>query len=290
VTIEREFGDLPIAALTDRRTRTIILEWRDKLASASDRQADYKLAVLSSIISWALDRGMVPTNPCRRPGLKYAGGSRADKIWSVDDEQAFYARAPGDMHLPMLMALWSGQRQGDLLRLQWFAYDGTDLRLVQQKSIRRRRSGSKTKPVRIVIKVGAPLKAALDAARGGKRPDDHILLNSRGEPWTSDGFRTSWGKACAAAGIDGLTFHDLRGTAVTRLALAGCTEAEIATVTGHRLSDVRSILDHYLDRSPALADSAIGSSKREQILNPRLNPFWNALRKKQEKRNNFNGS
>ena len=48
------------------------------------------------------------------------------------------------------------------------------------------------------------------------------------------------------------------GTAVTRLALAACTEAEIATITGHGLRDVRSILDaHYLHRDPALAESAI---------------------------------
>jgi hypothetical protein len=35
-------------------------------------------------------------------------------------------------------------------------------------------------------------------------------------------------------------------------------EAEIATITGHSLRDVRSILDaHYLARDPALAESAI---------------------------------
>jgi integrase len=31
-----------------------------------------------------------------------------------------------------------------------------------------------------------------------------------------------------------VTFHDLRGTAVTRLALMGCTEIQIAAITGHR--------------------------------------------------------
>jgi hypothetical protein len=45
---------------------------------------------------------------------------------------------------------------------------------------------------------------------------------------------------------------------VTRLALAGATEAEIATITGHTLRDVRSILDsNYLHRDPALAETAI---------------------------------
>jgi hypothetical protein len=53
------------------------------------------------------------------------------------------------------------------------------------------------------------------------------------------------------------SWRNLRGTAVTRLALVGCTEAEIASITGHS-RDVRSILDaHYLHRDPELARAAI---------------------------------
>ena len=60
----------------------------------------------------------------------------------------------------------------------------------------------------------------------------------------------------------GVTFHDLRGTAVTRFALAGCTNAEIATLTGHSLKQVEQILDaHYLSRDVRLADAAM--RKRE---------------------------
>jgi len=96
-----------------------------------------------------------------------------------------------------------------------------------------------------------------------QRQSTFILTTADGKPWTSDGFRASWRKASAKAGIVGITFNDLRGTAVTRLALAGCTEAEIATITGHSLRDVRSILDaHYLHRDPALAESAIQKLER----------------------------
>jgi integrase len=109
--------------------------------------------------------------------------------------------------------------------------------------------------VRVQIRVGAPLKAALDAA---PKRSTIILTTIDGKPWTPDGFRASWGKACKTAGVVGVTFHDLRGTAVTRLALAGASEAEIATVTGHSMRSVRAILDtHYLARDPALGESAI---------------------------------
>jgi integrase len=196
-------------------------------------------------LSVAKDRGRITVNPCERGGRAYHG-TRVDLIWTEDDEAAFLKTARPHLHLPLVMALWTGQRQGDLLRLPWSAYDGQDIRLKQSKT-----------GERVLVPVGAPLKAMLDAM---PRRSPIILVNSEGRPWTPDGFRASFFKARDAAGIKGLTFNDLRGTAVTRLALVGCTEAKLASVTGHSnsLSDVRSILDaHYLHRDPELARDAI---------------------------------
>ncbi len=51
---------------------------------------------------------------------------------------------------------------------------------------------------------------------------------------------------------------DLRGTAVTRLALSNCTVPEIASITGHAMETVQAILDaHYLGGRLELAESAI---------------------------------
>jgi integrase len=205
------------------------------------RQADYAWVVLARILSVAVDRGKIKENPCVRGGRLYRG-SRVDKIWTADDEAIFLSGAPTHLHLPLLLALWTGQRQGDLLRLPWSGYDGIHIRLRQSKTGKR-----------VTIPVGAPLKAALDAT---PKRSTIILTNLDGQPWK--GFGSYFGKVCKRLGIIGVTFNDLRGSAVTRLALVGCTEAEIATITGHSLGDVRSILDaHYLHRDPALAESAI---------------------------------
>ena len=147
------------------------------------------------------------------------------------------AVASPQVALAFALAIWTGQRQGDLLRLTWTAHDGDKIRL------RRSKTGA-----RVVVPVAGALKAMLDATR---RRSPCILTQRDGNPWSEEGFRSSWRKAIANTGIAGRTFHDLQGTAVTRLAMAGATEAEIATLTGHSLKDVRSILDaNYLHRNP----------------------------------------
>src|SRR5215207_3329297 len=92
-----------------------------------------------------------------------------------------------------------------------------------------------------------------------------ILTGQKGRPWTSHGFRTEWRKACQRAGISDVTFHDLRGTAVTRLARADCSVPEIASLTGHSLADAQAILDaHYLGGRLELAEAAMSGAKRRK--------------------------
>jgi integrase len=239
--IDRDLGDFPLEALSDPAARGVFKDWRDKLAEQSLRQADAAWIALARVLSWALDRRKVPMNPCEKGGRLY-NGTRADKVWTPEQEAAFLATASAPLRLAFLLALWTGQRQGDLLVLPWSAFDGTHIRLRQSKT-----------GVSVIIPVAAPLKAALDAT---PRCSGIILLSSDGRPWTSHGFSSSWRKACKKAGVTDVTFNDLRGTFVTRAAIAGGTEPEIAAVTGHTLRGLRAILDtNYLHRDPALGEN-----------------------------------
>ena len=236
------------------------MAWRDQLAlSAGRRQADYAWTVLARVLSWSLNRGLIAANPCERGGRLYRG-SRADKIWTAEDEAAFLERAPAHLHLPLMLALWTGQRQGDLLRLPWSAYDGTHIKLRQSKT-----------GTRVVVKVGSPLKAALDAA---VKRSTIMLTNSDNKPWTSDGFRASWGKACKAAGVVGVTFNDLRGTAVTRLALGRRNRSRDRH--HHRAFAARSTCDprHALSQPGSEARRQRHHQARKRNKNSRLTPDW----------------
>ena len=241
--IERAFGDFPIKALSDPRSRSVFLEWRDRLAQTSLRQADYAYGTLARVLSWAHNRGLITKNPCAKAGKLYHG-TRANKIWNVEDVERFLRTAPIYLRLAMLLAVNTGQRQGDLLQLPWSAYDGATIKLRQRKT-----------GVYISIPVANALKNALNAT---PRRSPIMLTNSEGKPWSESGFQGAWGKATARAGISGLTFHDLRGTAVVTLARAGCTEIEIYSITGHKPTDVQAILTtHYLPRDAEVAINAI---------------------------------
>lgn len=245
--IEAEFSDFPLSALKDPRSRSVFLEWRDQRAQSSRKQADYAMMVLGRIFSWGLNRGTISANPVVNPGRTYRA-DRRENIWTATDESRFMEVAPLHIRLPFLLALWTGQRQGDILRLPWSAYDGKWLRLRQRKTNKR-----------VQVPVAAALKTVLDSI---ERISPIIATSSEGRPWTSDGFRASWRKVCLRAGIVGLTFHDLRGTAASRLKQAGATIEEIAEITGHSTNEVHSILEaHYLASNPDLALS--GMSKLE---------------------------
>lgn len=241
--IERAFGDFPLKGLDDKGARAVFLEWRDDLAKSSLRQADYAYATLARILKWGVERGHIDANPCAKGGKLY-DGSRVEKVWTDEDVARFLDVAPANLRLPMLLAINTGQRQGDLRRLPWSAYDGRAIRVRQKKT------GT---PVLVVV--SDELKAALDAA---PRVSPVILVNSDGKPWSESGFQSAWGKATARAGIEGLTFHDLRGTAVVRLARAGCNLVEIYSITGHKPSDAQAILtEHYLPQDDEVAANAI---------------------------------
>ena len=134
----------------------LLISWRglspclcDKYAN-TPRKADFAWTVLArSLIRKRsrhhLDQSLRERWPPVRRG-------RRDKIWSEDDIAAVLSVASYEIRLALILALWSGQRQGDLLRLPWSAYESPYIRLRQSKGRRR-----------VAMPAGTPLRAVLDS-------------------------------------------------------------------------------------------------------------------------------
>ncbi len=243
--IEDAFGDAPLAALEDPRFAGDVFNWHDQVAARTPREADNRLAVLSVILGWARRRHKIKANPLADGFERAHRSDRSEIVWEERDIEAFISVASAELIMALMIALYTGLRQGDILRLPWSGYDGQFITTTVSKTSR---TGSV--PRRVEIPVHSDLKAMLDAL---PRRSTMILTNTRGQPWTQR-FQTSEGKARRLAGLRKLHFHDVRGTAITRLSEAGATPQEVATITGHSLRTVHEILD---SRRRPLAEAAI---------------------------------
>jgi integrase len=257
---EVEFGDLPIAALNEPGVRQEFLHWREETArSSGNREADNRLSAISAMLTWAVDRGRIVTNHLKGFRRLYHS-DRAEIIWLPEHIHSFKEVAPVELQRALLLALHTGQREGDLLRLPWTAYDGTTIRLRQGKSRRGRQLG----PL-IEIPCTGALRQMLDSM---ERVSTLILTTKTGRAFKKRYFLQCWSHAMKKAGLETvqfpnmdepvrLHFHDLRGTTVTLLSEAGCIPQQIATITGHSLATVSRILERYLARTRELAEQAI---------------------------------
>lgn len=255
---ETKFGTMPLAVLEDPRVKSNFLSWRADVARESGyREADNRLSVVSAMLSWGIQNGRLFSNHVS--GFKRLHRvDRSDKLWLPEHIEAFMKVAPLEMQRALILALHTGQRQGDLLKLAWTNYDGESISLLQNKGAQR-----------VSVRCTQALKRMLD---GMDKAAIVILATKTGRAWTARYFKAQWEKASAAAGVTDLHFHDLRGTAVTMLAEAGCSVPEIASITGHTLKSVHGILEGYLSRTKALAGSAI-----EKFENATSTAFANQL-------------
>ncbi|MEW6450059.1 MAG: site-specific integrase [Pseudomonadota bacterium] len=246
--IDVQWGTCPIPALTDLEFRRDVLTWRDRMALTKPREADNLVSAMARVLAFAVDRGEIKANVLGHFSRAYHS-NRADKIWLPKHVEAFTEVASPELVTAMTLALHTGQRQGDLLRLRWSDYDGKVISLRQSKT-----------GANVTVPCTQVLRTLLDRL---ERRAETILTTPSGIAWTSDYFKHQWASACKKAeGLKDLHFHDLRGTAITMLAEAGCTVPEIAAITGHRLDHVGRILEAYLSRTQTLSRSAIDKLDR----------------------------
>ena len=146
---------MPLSVVQDRRARGKFKEWRDGMA-ANPRKADYAWTVLARVISVAKDRGLIAVNVCERGGRPYEA-DRAEIIWLPEHITAFCSAASPELQFALLLALWTGQRQGTLIDIAWSQYDGTHMRLQPNKQ---RRTLTVGRPIDVSDCITMPVPAS----------------------------------------------------------------------------------------------------------------------------------
>lgn len=242
-----EFGDWKVSLFEKPAAKIDLLEWRDEWADRP-RTADYVIGTVGRLFSWARGRGLT----CARPTddiERLHKSDRSDLIWTPEDLSKLYEVASPALAQAVKLAVETGLRQGDLLRLGWSNVQDDAIVLITSKRGRQ-----------AVIPLTAAARAVVAEA---PKVATVVLTSSRGRPWTSDGFKTMFRKAKDEAGITGLRFHDLRGTAATRLYQAGLDKRDIALVLGWSEGQVDALLNRYVSGT-AVAQDMLRRMRRER--------------------------
>ena len=141
----------------------------------------------------------------------------------------------GEIGSLITWAIETAMRRGEIAAMRWEHLDGP--------------SGPQCRQARVLLipetKTGTPRRIPLSTAAVAtlnalpRRPDGHV--------WSMrpDSISQAFERVCKAAGITGLTFHDLRHEAASRLSEKGFGVMEVAAITGHKTMQMVKRYTHY---------------------------------------------
>ena len=208
------------------------------------RFANYVVQVVRLLLRWGRERGHLEKNVAEGiKSLKRPPGPRANRPWSDEEREAVLTAAPIELRAVIALGMYAGLREADACSLGRDAYDGERIKVVAAKN-----------QEYLVIRVHFRLRAVLDDAALARftkrqkrirrytwqRPDPETLaVTSRGNAWTTAGFRASFFKLIRKLQADGrvepgLTFHGLRHTLGKLVMEAGGAKEDIGLILGDR--------------------------------------------------------
>jgi len=235
--IRVRWGKHPVSRLEARH----ILKWQDELAETPGK-ANNMLSMVKMLLKFGKPRGFKHNDPTDEID-ELAGGEY--RSWTDREIADFEARWEIGTRERLIfdLALYTGQRRGDLASMTRYHIDGDVMGCVQEKT-----------GERIAVPVHPNLKASIVAF-----PSKGLSIIQRldGKPLKVRELHDVISDAIDDAKLpEDCVLHGLRYSAARCLADAGATPHEIMAVTGHRTLDM---VEKYTRQANKvrLADSAM---------------------------------
>src|SRR5215471_9672479 len=226
---------------------------------------------LSQALAHAVKTGVLFKNPAEQ--VKPPRPPRREIAILSKAEVATLLHAAGPLYLPVLVAITTGIRRGELLGLRWSDIDLKASRLTVNQSLERVKGktvfkGPKTQTSRRAITLPAITVEALRRHRT-EQAAEHLRLGLKlnlvfahpdGSPLDPDTLTKSFDKLIRATGVRRITFHGLRHTHISHQLMDGVHIKIVSERAGH--ASVSTTLSVYAAFIPNMqADAAAGVDK-----------------------------
>lgn len=227
------FGNMLLSQITRtkveefKQLRKNRLTWRGD--PVSDAYCNRELGCLRHILKLAVEEGIIEASPLVK---LYKENNARDRALSEEEYQRLLSVAAPHLRSLIICAYETGMRAGEIISLTWDKVD------TKTGFLRLAAMDTKTNEKR-AIPISPLLQEALDEIRKAQRdgkitPIGGHVFTWQGSSLNRQGWKRSWATACRKAGLDGLHFHDLRHTFVTRKVREGWDYKRIMAITGHK--------------------------------------------------------
>lgn len=220
----------------------------EMLDGYSDRKAlaNRLLTVLKLVFQWALDRGRVEANPC--VSVKRFVQKSRDRLITPAEYAAIYEKCPPWLQCVMDLCYLTGQRIGDILKIERHHLQEDGIYFEQQKTGKR-----------LVVEWTPDLRAVTDRAASliseGLRTR-YLIAGRGGNIRLGSNVWRVFKDAAISAGASDVTLHDLRAMSGTDAESQGI---DPTALLGH--SDTRTTRIYLRDKRPKLVKGPTRTGK-----------------------------
>jgi integrase len=248
-----EFGDRCLGEVTVWQIERYKARRRSLVAPAT---VNRELTLLKHMFTKAIEWEKARMNPVK--AVKHLREANTRVRFLTDEEQArLLVACPDNLRAPVIAALHTGFRRGELLALRWRDVDFLN-GLVTVEAAHTKNGERRAVPM------SQTLRAVLEGLRQERPNDEHVFLSERGEPYVS--LKNAFESAVKRAGIVDFHFHDLRHCFASRLVMGGQDIRTVRELLGHKTLTMTLRYSHLspahrakavaiLDRKPAGVDT-----------------------------------
>jgi integrase len=265
------FGDKPIDRIDAARVAQYLR--RKSGEGLSSKTVQNHLNFLHGIFSFALRRGWAAGNPVAlvdRPRGQRSANQRV-RFLQPHELDALLGAVPNDslgevQRVLYLAAALTGLRQGELIALRWLDIDCAVGRIRVAESFTRGRMDTPKSHQGRSVPMARRLAGELRAlrSRSGFSADQDLVFchPETGHVLDPSKLRKRFKTAITDAGVQAITFHELRHTFGTQIAAAGAPLRAIQEWMGHADAKTTEIYRHYAPdptHGAAFVERAFGS-------------------------------
>ena len=264
-------GNIPLGKLTGQDVQQWVNQISRKSPASgnpiSPKSVRNVLLVLRPALDRAVDLHLIQENPAARVVLPKREHYHPKVYADTDIRKMLIAAHGTDLYFPLMLALFTGMRRGELIALRWQDVDFSEKKLYVRHSIVSvqgvpEMKGPKTESGKREIALSDRIIDLLKEQFDRFPRSEYVVCQKNGQPFSPDAFSRKFQRFLSRNHLPHLRLHDLRHASATLMIEHGVDIKTVQIRLGH--SDISTTLNIYSHMTEQMNRNA--ADKLDEVL------------------------